>query len=226
MRLGQGGEETMNSTGHPLRMYMKEHFPFFLFIFVLFATGIVFGAVLVGALTLEQREEMARHLAAFAATVDQGGGFNEGASFQQAVILHLKWLGLIWVLGLSVIGLPLVFALDFLKGVLVGFTVGYMVSVYSWDGVWFAFVSVLPQNLVIIPAFIIVSVAATLFAIHLVKARVVGREGSLAGAFWRYTATALFMVIALTGAALYEGYLSPELMKQVAPRLLSVFSIL
>ncbi|RAV00937.1 stage II sporulation protein M [Paenibacillus sp. YN15] len=216
----------MNSSGHPLRSYMKEHFPFFLFIFVLFATGIVFGAVLVGALTLEQREEMARHLSAFAATIDQGGGFDSTASFQQSVILHLKWLGLIWVLGLSVIGLPLVFALDFLKGVLVGFTVGYMVSVYSWDGVLFAFVSVLPQNLVIIPAFIIVSVGATLFAIHLVKARVVEREGSLAGAFWRYTATALLMVVALAGAALYEGYLSPELMKQVAPRLLSVFSIL
>jgi stage II sporulation protein M len=205
---------------------MKEHFPFFLFIFVLFATGIVFGAVLVGALTLEQREEMARHLAAFAATVDQGGGFDSAASFQQSVMLHLKWLGLIWVLGLSVIGLPLVFALDFLKGVLVGFTVGYMVSVYSWDGLLFAFVSVLPQNLVIIPAFIIVSVAATLFAIHLVKARVVEREGSLAGAFWRYTATALLMVLVLAAAALYEGYLSPELMRQVAPRLLSVFSIL
>ncbi|MNL79347.1 hypothetical protein D3C87_2059300 [compost metagenome] len=68
--------------------------------------------------------------------------------------------------------------------------------------------------------------AATLFAIHLVKARVVEREGSLAGAFWRYTATALLMVVALAGAALYEGYLSPELMKQVAPRLLSVLSIL
>ncbi|MDF2937531.1 MAG: Stage sporulation protein [Paenibacillaceae bacterium] len=216
----------MNSSGHPLRSYMKEHFPFFLFIFVLFATGIVFGAVLVGALTLEQREEMARHLAAFAATVDQGGGFDSAASFQQSVMLHLKWLGLIWVLGLSVIGLPLVFALDFLKGVLVGFTVGYMVSVYSWDGLLFAFVSVLPQNLVIIPAFIIVSVAATLFAIHLVKARVVEREGSLAGAFWRYTATALLMVLVLAAAALYEGYLSPELMRQVAPRLLSVFSIL
>ncbi|MNC69452.1 hypothetical protein D3C75_1201430 [compost metagenome] len=54
----------------------------------------------------------------------------------------------------------------------------------------------------------------------------VEREGSLAGAFWRYTATALLMVVALAGAALYEGYLSPELMKQVAPRLLSVFSIL
>lgn len=216
----------MNSTRHPLQSYMKEHFPFFLFIFVLFATGIVFGAVLVGALTLEQREEMARHLAGFVATVDQGGGYDSAVSFQQSIVLHLKWLGLIWVLGLSVIGLPLVFAIDFLKGVLVGFTVGYMVSVYSWDGLLFAFVSVLPQNLVIIPAFIIVSVAATVFAVQLVKARVVERQGSLAGAFWRYTATSLMMVILLGGAALYEGYLSSELMKLVAPRLLSVLSIL
>lgn len=206
----------------PMRHYMKENLPFFLFIFVLFATGIVFGAVMVGALTLEQKEELARHLSGFIVTVDQGMGFDSAAAFQQSLVLHMKWIGLIWVLGLSVIGLPLVFALDFLKGVLVGFSVGYMVTQYSWNGLLFAFVSVLPQNLIIIPALVIVSVAASAFAVQLVKTRILGRQGSISAPFWRFTSMALLMAVILSGAALYEGFLSTELMKWVAPMLLSI----
>lgn len=207
----------MATPQQPMRQYMKEHLPFLLFIFVLFATGIAFGAVMVSALTLEQKEELARHLSGFIVTVDQGGGFDSAASFQQSLLLHLKWLGLIWVLGLSVIGLPLVFALDFLKGVLVGFTVGYMVSQYSWNGLLFAMASVLPQNLIIIPALVIASVAATSFAIQLVKTRLIGKQGALSASFWRFTSTALLMAVLLCAAALYEGFLSTELMKLVAP---------
>lgn len=217
----------MTTSRQSMRLYLKEHLPFYLFVFVLFATGIVFGAVMVSALTLEQKEELARHLSGFIVTVDQGGSFDTAASFQQSLLLHMKWIGLIWVLGLSVIGLPVIFAIDFLKGVLVGFTVGYMIGQYSWHGLLFALVSVLPQNLVIIPAFIIISVAAAAFAVQLVKMRVVGKQGQLTAPFLRYTSTTLFMAVLLIGAAVYEGFLSTEIMRLVAPMLLpdSVLSL-
>lgn len=212
----------MSTSQLPAKLFHKDHLPFYLFVFVLFVTGIVFGAVMVGALTLEQRQELARHLSGFFVTVDQGGGFDTSGSFQQSLMLHLKWILLIWVLGLSVIGLPLVYALDFLKGVLVGFTVGYMIGQYSWKGMLFALVSVLPQNLIIIPAIVVTSVAATAFAVQLVKMRVIGRQGQLVPIFARYSGTALLMALLVIAAALYEGYLSPELMKWVTPMLLAL----
>ena len=73
------------------------------------------------------------------------------SSYWSIAALHLKWIGLIWILGLSVIGLPGILILDFLKGVLIGFTVGYLVGQYSWKGLLFALVSIAPQNLFIIP---------------------------------------------------------------------------
>lgn len=205
----------------PTRLYMKDHLPLYLFVFVLFSTGIVFGAVMVGALTLEQKEDLARHLGGFFGMLNQGG-LDSSASFQQSLLLHLKWLGLIWVFGLSVVGLPLIFALDFLKGVLVGFSVAYMIGQYSWKGMVFALVSVLPQNLIVIPAIVVSSVAASAFAIHLVKTRLIGKQGHLMQPFWRYTATMLLMLLALIAASLYEAFLSPTVMNWVAPMLLSI----
>jgi len=206
----------------PLGLYLKDHLPLYLFVFVLFGTGVVFGAVMVNALTLEQKQQLAQHMSYFFSTVEQGGGFNEAQSFEQALSLNLKWIVLIWLLGLSIVGLPLIFALDFLKGVLVGFTVGYMVGQYSWEGMLFALVSVVPQNLILIPAIVVSSVAASAFAIHLLKNRLIQRKGPIYPVFMRYLGTSALMALLVVGAALYEAFLSPTIMKWVTPMLLAI----
>ena len=61
-------------------------------------------------------------------------------AFQHSMGDHLKTLGLMWILGLSIIGIPLILILIFLKGLVIGFTVGFLVSQLSWRGLWFAFV--------------------------------------------------------------------------------------
>ncbi|MNO09048.1 hypothetical protein D3C81_2320120 [compost metagenome] len=59
--------------------------------------------------------------------------------------------------------------------------------------------------------------AATVFAVHLVKSRVNSKQGALLQPFWTYTGTALGMAVLLIIAALFEGYLSPELIRWAAP---------
>lgn len=201
---------------------MKEQLSLYVFVFVLFVTGVVFGAVMVSALTLEQKQDIARFLNSFFHIVEQGAGFHPAISFQQAVSLHMKWVAMIWLLGLSVIGLPLIFALDFLKGVLVGFTIGYVISEYAWKGLLFALVAVLPQNLIIVPAIIVLSASASAFSIYLVKNRLIQKNGNVYSPLMRYCLTTLSMAILLVGIALYEGFLSPALMRWVTPILLAV----
>jgi stage II sporulation protein M len=205
-----------------LRAYMKDHLALYAFVSVLFLIGVVFGAVMVNALSLDQKQELARNLNYFFQSVDDGTlvGGQQTQSFQQTFGLHVKWMVLIWLFGLSVVGLPLVFVLDFLKGVLVGFTVGYLTGQFAWKGMLFALVSVAPQNLVIIPAILIASVAATGFSLHLIKSRFQHRRSALAQPFWQFTGTSVFLTIVLAAVALYEGFLSPYVMKWVTPLLL------
>lgn len=205
-----------------IRAYMKDHLALYMFVSVLFLIGVVFGAVMVNALSLDQKQELARHLNYFFQNVDDGTllGGAQNLSFQQTLGMHVKWMALIWLFGLSVVGLPLVFVLDFLKGVLVGFTVGYLTGQFAWKGMLFALVSVAPQNLVIIPVILIASVAATGFSLHLVKSRFQHRRGALSQSFRQFTGTSVFLTIVLSAVALYEGFLSPYVMKWVAPMLL------
>lgn len=210
------------SWNNQMRHYLRDHLTLYLFVSVLFVMGVIFGALMVGALSPGQKEEMARHVNSFIQTVQQGGEFGGKTTFWDSFLLHLKWIALIWLLGLSVIGLPLIFLLDFLKGVLIGFSVGYLVGQLSWKGMLFAFISIAPQNLILIPALIMCSVSACAFSLYVIKNRFMQKNGALSTAFMRYSSVALSMAALLLGVALFEAYMSPIMIKWVAPMLVAL----
>ncbi len=206
------------------RIYMREHVSLYIFVSVLFVMGVVFGALMVNALSLEQRQDMTQFLGSFFHMIDQGGELQGKSYFQQAFSTHLKWILLIWVLGLSIIGLPFILVLDFLKGVFLGFTVGYFVGQLSWKGMLFALVSIAPQNLFIVPIIIICSVAGISFSMYLIKNLFLKKKGEpLSNVFLNYTLLTLGSIILLFGVSLFEAYITPNLMKWVTPMLLIVW---
>jgi stage II sporulation protein M len=202
-----------------LQLYMKEHLSLYVFVGVIFLTGVVFGTVMSGALSVEQKQEIMRFVSNFFSSVEQGDLTDIRATFLQSFTLHMKWILIIWVLGMSVIGLPLILILDFLKGVLIGFSVSYLVGQFAWKGFLFALVSIAPQNLIVIPALLVCSVTAISFSIHLVKHRLLARNGSFYEPFMRYAGTILLSGLLLAGVALFEASVSPVMMKWVTPML-------
>lgn len=204
-----------------LKTHLQENMSLYIFVSITLLMGIIFGALLVNALAYQQNEEISNFLGSFLHMISQGGQGEEVSYLKQSLFSHLKWLLLIWILGLSVIGLPIILILNFLKGVLVGFTVGYLVSDMSWHGLLFALVAVAPQNLIIIPAFIICSVAAMSFSIYVVKHRFVQRNGEVKPQLLEYTyITIAFML--LTGlSSVFEAYVTPHLLEQVAAMIIS-----
>lgn len=203
---------------HPIRHALKDQTPLYVFVSVLFLMGVVFGALMVNALTLEQQQDISRYLGDFFLSINEGGAEFQPQSFWDVAALHLKWLGLIWLLGLSVIGLPGILILDFLKGVLIGFTVGCLVGQYTWKGLLFALVSVAPHNLVVIPALLIASVAAVGFSLNIIRSRVLmSRTGHAARPFLSYTGLTLAMAAMLLAVSSFETYVTPILMSWVTP---------
>lgn len=205
-----------------LQLVLKEHIPLYIFVSVLFIMGVVFGALMVNALAPEQKDEMFRYFTSFVHALDQGTDFGGQASFQQAFLLHLKWMGLIWVLGLSVVGLPLILVLDFFKGVLVGFSIGYLSGQLAWKGLLFSMTAIVPQNLVIVPVLMMTSVAGLAFSLYLIKHRFLSSRGSVYREFLKYTTSAAVLTGVLGLISLFEAFVSPAMMRWVTPMLLTV----
>ncbi len=203
-----------------MRIYMKDNLSLYIFVAVLFVMGVIFGALMVNGMSLEQKQDLGSYLGSFINSVNQGGSGN-AIDLTQAFGVHFKWIVLIFVLGLSVVGLPLILILDFIKGVLVGFSVGFMVGQFSWKGMLLALASVAPQNLLLIPAILICSVTAVSFSMFLIKNRFLQRKGSIRQPFVSYVSTTVFLLVFMLGVSFFEVYVSPVLIHWVTPYFVS-----
>ncbi|WP_429699414.1 stage II sporulation protein M [Alteribacter keqinensis] len=201
-------------------IHIEENRSIYVFSIVLLMMGVIFGAVIVNSLTTGQKNDLFTYLSQFFGQVEKGELASSEEAFTQTFAHYSKYLGLMWFLGLSVIGLPIILILLFLKGLVIGFTVGFLVSQMGFDGFILAFAAIFPQNLILVPVFIITATVSISFSLKI--CRQIIRKG-YEPIFQHFTAYSLFLLF--TGAvvtlmSVYEAYVSPVLLKSVVQWLL------
>jgi stage II sporulation protein M len=195
---------------------IREHSSIFLFIVVLFLMGVIFGAIVVNSMSITQKEDLFYYLSQFFGQVSDGKVADDHDLFFQSFFHNSKFIGLMWVLGISIIGLPVILILLFIKGMVVGFTVGFLVSQMGWSGFMLAFVSILPQNLIIIPVFLLMAALSVIFSLRMIKKQFMKKYAQpIMPFFERYIFAFLAAVVFITAASGIEAYLSPWLMKTI-----------
>ncbi len=126
---------------HELVPYeFKKNMPFFIFTFLLLC-GIVAGALYgrnADAVTLERLDLI--FLSNFSVRCTQGMFNSFAASFSSSFI----FLTVIFLLGLSLWGCVLVPFIPVVKGFGYGLSIGYLYSTYSWMGILYNFLIILP----------------------------------------------------------------------------------
>ncbi|WP_442594684.1 stage II sporulation protein M [Neobacillus sp. D3-1R] len=196
--------------------YLRENSSMYLFVIVLFMMGVIFGAVIVNSLSFAQKEDLFYYLNQFFGQMSSGKLAEASDLFRQSFFHNLKFIGLMWLLGISIIGLPVILILLFMKGMVVGFTVGFLVNQMGWDGFFLAFVSVLPQNFIIIPVFIVTTSVAVMFSLKMIQRQFLKKYGQpIFPLFKSYIGTFVLAIFFIAAAAAIEAYLSPTFMKSV-----------
>lgn len=197
--------------------HLQDHAGLYIFVLVFYTVGVVFGALGVNALDPAQKSELGRYLDGFFQILaGETVKTNPAQAWQKGAGINLRTAALVWLGGITIIGLPLVLALVFLRGFVVGFAVGFLVFQKGLRGVLFAASAILPHNLLAVPALFVLSVSAISFAIFAYRHRneiprlFLGRE--MAG----YTAILLAVAGVLLAASALEAYVVPVLMRLAA----------
>ncbi|MFC4078170.1 stage II sporulation protein M [Salinithrix halophila] len=206
-----------NRWSQTVHLHMQNQMSLYLFVTVLFMMGVIFGAVIVNTLSPIQKENLLDYLGHFFQGMEGKSVADPRVAFQHSLGDHFKTIGLMWLLGVSVVGMPFILLLMFLKGMVIGFTVGFLVSQLSWEGLSFAFVSVVPHNLLVVPVLIIVAVSGIGFSILLTKNRLIQRRGSIYPQFLSYSVLVTSLACVLVLASMFEAYVSPVLMRMALP---------
>lgn len=195
--------------------YLRHKWFLVLFVTIFLCMGVFFGATAAKNISIDQADHLSVYFDGFLEKVSTTP-VSEQVYFRHNVLNNLYIMIIIYILGLTVIGFPGVLAAVFTKGFILGFTVGFLVREKAVKGLIFALISVLPHNVLIVPAIIAGSVAALSFSGLLIKRRFQSKNMSLARELGMYT-TVMMVLCLITGlAGLVETYVTPIVIKTTA----------
>jgi len=188
----------------------------YFFVIMFFMVGISSGAFTTKALSQAENKELIKYLQNFFRIVDTKV-IDQFSILKQALINNLQTGVLIWILGVTIIGIPLILLLVAVRGFIIGFTVGFFIQQMGVKGLIFSILSLLPQNIIIIPGVIIVAVLGISFSIMLIRNKVKKtRYDNVLNQFFVYSTVIAIVHIFIAVGCLVEAYISPLFIKYMS----------
>ncbi|WP_018922140.1 stage II sporulation protein M [Salsuginibacillus kocurii] len=189
----------------------------YVFTTVLFLMGVVFGSVMVNSLGLSHKHDLLMYVQQFFTQMSEQRVASSTDIFYQSLSQNVIYTGFMALLGLSVVGAPFILLILFIKGMVIGFTVGFLVQQMEVDGFLLAMVSIFPQNMITVPFFLFISVWSLSLSIKLVKRLFYNDQSDMLGSFIKkYVAAVLVTWIMIAVAALVEANLAPIMIRVVS----------
>jgi stage II sporulation protein M len=186
----------------------QDNFIIYFIITIIFAIGIIIGAITIKVLNIEQKNGIIVFLNSFFKTMDSN--FQSSSILKQSIVDNFKTIGLIWIIGMLFIGMPIIPIAILFRGFALGFTVGFLVNEYGIQGFLFSILGIMPQNLFIIPGIISISSIGIAFSIRNIKNRKISiRNNTLRLNIVNYSILILFFSVIIFIGCLIEAYISP-----------------
>jgi stage II sporulation protein M len=192
----------------------RQNWPLFLFVLAVFVLGIGFGALGVDNLSSGQFEELKKYVDAFVRQVGQLS-IDSGSAVRSKIYGDILMIVLLYLFGLSFVGILFVLGLVFIRGFILGFAVVFLARGMALNGFLLVAVSILPHNLLYLPALLAGGTAALSFALLSVR-RYYNTRIRLFNCLVGYTLIMLTVMIVILSAGLVEVYFSPWLTRMTA----------
>lgn len=194
----------------------QENFAIYFIVAIVFAIGIITGAVTIKVLNSEQKNDIMIFINTFFRAMGNNS-FENLSIFKQSLIDNFKTIGLIYITGLVIIGIPIIPVTVMFRGFALGFTVGFLVNEYGLQGFLFSILGILPQNLIIIPAILSISSIGMAFSMKSIKNRKFKSiNNNMHWNIVNYSILILFFSIIVIIGCLIEAYISPIFLRLIS----------
>ncbi|RQD75355.1 MAG: stage II sporulation protein M [Candidatus Syntrophonatronum acetioxidans] len=196
--------------------HIRNNLAFYLLVALIFSGGIMAGALVVRVLPETQVGELSKYL--FHYFVDfTREELPQQFMLRESITGNLKYILAIWLSGALVVGFPLIFIFLFIRGFILGFTVGFLVDQIAFQGIVFAITSILPHNILVIPALMMAGVSAMSYSLAIIKVRLKIQKYSGNTLFWNYSLLIILSIFFIALAGFIEAYITPVFMRIIIP---------
>lgn len=188
----------------------------FLFLSILFVIGLIAGSVF--SLTINETDSslVTNYLKNYLNSITNNE-INLLDSFISTISSDILLIVAVWLLGFSVIGIPIILILFFYKSFVFGFTIGSILINYKVKGILLSIIYMIPHHIIKILLLMILVIYAYSISIKILNAILKKKEIS----FSRVTTTYLILLGIILSISLflslYSSFVVPKLIKLLIP---------
>ncbi len=176
--------------------------------------GLIMGSLAAGRMDNTKSQDLSLYLRDFIQQVP-GINFEPAKIARNSMVNNVIMTTAIYILGLTVIGIPLILAIIFMRGFTIGFAIGFLAKDLSFSGLLLTLAAILPHNILNYPALCIGASASIMFSVLLLK-----RNFNTSIKIWpnlvAYTLIMSGILVLTLASSVVEGYITPLLTKIAA----------
>lgn len=182
-------------------------------IITLMIFGIISGILFIFFISKESKTKALVSIKNFFDLMNTSTGINYGKSLLNTLVNNIGYVLLIWLLGISIIGLPITIILAFMKSFIVGFLISSIISCYKAKGILGAFLYVFPHQIIILFIYLLLSFYSISFSIKLFKSLFLKQTINFRVVMQKYIKILLISLIGIIIVSLYEVFISTYFIK-------------
>ena len=149
----------------------------------------------------------------FFSEIKKGDNLNYSSSLINSLITNTGYILLIWLLGISVIGLPIIITMISYKCFIVGFSICSIISTYGFKGIIGSITYTMPHQLIYLFILMLLGFYAINFSVRLFNYLFLKKYINFKDIMTRYTKILLICVIGSVLLSLFETFISTYFIK-------------
>ena len=193
-----------------LTEHLQKNKNTYLFLFLAFVTGVSAGAFTVNGLSSIQRTELTNYFQGFL-ELFENQRVDSNEILQISLVDNARLVAILWTLGVTIIGIPLIYLFVGVRGFITGFTSAFIIDLMGVKGVIFTLFSIVPKEIIIIPCVIALGVNGINFSLNIIRSKSIKRvnKENLRTGFLAYCLATAFFSCFIFGGILIESYITP-----------------
>lgn len=180
------------------------------FVITVLVLGIISGSIFLINLNAQDKAKTILQIQTFFTNISKNS-INNGQAIKNSIIINYIFVGLIWILGLTIIGVLFNIFLTYIKGFIIGFSVSSIIVTYKLKGLIAAILYIFPSQVFNVIVVSVLTIYSIMFSHNLLKIIISKKNNRLM--LKKYIIILILCIIISFISSLIEVYIFPNLLK-------------
>lgn len=205
------GKRRQSKLKEALLQHIKNNAKEYAIVLILFLIGLVFGIIFINNAAESQVNDITTYLGNFLEQIKGDVSIDQLELLKNAMVSNFILALVLWFVGSTVIGIPIVYGIVIYRGFCLGYTISSVIATIGMaKGIVFVLTSLVFQNLLLIPCLFALAVSGMRLYQSIVKDK---RRENIKIEITRHTVLCFILWIGLEIAAFTEIYVSTNLLQ-------------